>query len=281
MKVSIYVVQYNKPEFMELQYRLINKYCKDEFEYIIVNNADNDDNVERFHEFCVNNNVREIQTFQDRIPNTQDHSRALKYVYDEYLSKDESDFRVVMDHDMFPFGNFSIADVMGDFEVGGIKLGHHPFFISSFIIIFNKNVDLINTPIDIVAKQDATVWTYGIANKYKVKWLNHTTQGYREMYYIFRNIHSIIEEYNRHNDRNITFQIVEPNLLHYWQGSEWYNHDKDFHERKLEFIKFVINNMDIDKLMLDINLYYERAIMDMWIKPDDYPLNKIDENEYI
>ena len=35
-----------------------------------------------FHKFCIDNNIREIQTFQDRIPNTQDHTRALKYIYE-------------------------------------------------------------------------------------------------------------------------------------------------------------------------------------------------------
>lgn len=81
MRVSIYVIQYNKIEFLELQYNLIKKYCKDDFEYIVVNNGKDEENVNIFHNFCLDNNIREIQTFQNRIPNTQDHTRALKYIY--------------------------------------------------------------------------------------------------------------------------------------------------------------------------------------------------------
>ena len=177
MKVSIYVIQYNKPEFLELQYNLLKKYCKDDFEYIVVNNGKDEENVNIFHKFCIDNNIREIQTFQNRIPNTQDHTRALKYIYDEFLSKDMSDFRTIIDHDIFPFGSFSIANIMENYEVSGIRLGGFPYYISSFIIIFNKLFDVTNIDMDIHAKQDATTWTYGISNSHKTKWLKHTTQG--------------------------------------------------------------------------------------------------------
>lgn len=281
MRISIYVVQYNKPEFMKLQYNLIKRYCKDDYEYIIVNNGKNEDYVKEFHDFCITNNIREIQTFQDRISNTQDHSRALKYLFDKFLSLDKSDFRVVMDHDIFPFADFSIADIMGDYEIGGLKLGYYPFYISSFIIIFNKNVNLYNVPVNIFAEQDATMWTYGIASKYRIKWLNHTTQGYREIYYIFKDIPDIIKEYKKLNNKNITFQIIESNLLHYWQGSEWNNHSNEFHKKKLDFIKYLIDNIEVEKIRLDNNVFYTEAIIHEWLNPTNYPLNKIDENEYI
>ena len=281
MKVSIYVIQYNKPEFLELQYNLLKKYCKDDFEYIVVNNGKDEENVNIFHKFCIDNNIREIQTFQNRIPNTQDHTRALKYIYDEFLSKDMSDFRTIIDHDIFPFGSFSIANIMENYEVSGIRLGGFPYYISSFIIIFNKLFDVTNIDMDIHAKQDATTWTYGISNSHKTKWLKHTTQGYREIYYIFKNHPAIIEEYNRLDRRDITFQIIENNLLHYWQGSEWNKGGIDFHKTKLDFIKFIIDDVKTDQLILDNNVFYDSAIIHEWLNPTSYPLNKIDENEYI
>ena len=131
-------------------------------------------------------------------------------------------------------------NIMENYEVSGIRLGGFPYYISSFIIIFNKLFDVTNIDMDIHAKQDATTWTYGISNSHKTKWLKHTTQGYREIYYIFKNHPAIIEEYNRLGRRDITFQIIENNLLHYWQGSEWNRGNVDFHKIKLDFIKFII-----------------------------------------
>ena len=271
-KISIYTLQYNKLEFLELQYSLINKYCKDDFEYIVVNNGKDDHSVKDISNFCNINGIKEISIFQDRRSNTQDHPRALKYIYDNFLSKDNSDFRVVMDSDIFPFGEFSISKIMKNYEIAGIRLGNEPFYICSFIVIFSKDINLSNIPIDIYAAQDATMWTYGIDSKYKVKWLNHTTQGYREIHYIFKNIPTIIEKYK---NNNITFQIIENNLLHYWQGSEWNNGDEQFHKEKFEFVKFVIENMETDKLILDSNIFYDRAIVDEWLHPERYFLPRI------
>lgn len=275
MSVSFYTVQYNKPEFRDLQFSLIKKYCKDNFNYIVINNGKDESNVKDINNFCRINNLTEIKTFQDRIPNTQDHSRALKYIYDEYLSKDSSDYRVVIDSDIFPFGDFKISDVMEDYQVAGIRLGHEPFYLSSFITIFNKEVNLHNISINIEANQDATMWTYGIKSKYKVKWLNHSTQGSREIYYIFKNIPDIIEKYKCYNNNNITFQLIEPNLLHYWQGSGWNNGNKNFHDDKFDFIKFVIENVEVEKLVLDNNVFYNRAIIDEWLHPELYKLNNL------
>lgn len=278
MKVSFYVVQYNKPEFMKLQYSLINTYCNNEFEYIIVNNAKDEANSKIFHDFCVTNNIREIQTFQDRIPTAQDHSRCLKYIFDNYISSDESDFRIVLDHDMFPYWYFDIGKLMDSYDIGGIKLGHPPYYLSSFILIFSKNVDLNNVPIDIYNQQDATMWTYGINNKYKIKWLKHTAQGNREIRYIFKNSPTIL---NNYTNEKITFQFMEQNWLHYWQGSGWNNNNPDFHKEKLTFIKLIINNVEVNKLLLDNNIFYEKATMDAWIDFDNYRLNKLYKNESI
>jgi serine kinase of HPr protein (carbohydrate metabolism regulator) len=40
--ISIYVTHYNKLEFLSLQYENIKKYCKDKFNYIVINNGIDD-----------------------------------------------------------------------------------------------------------------------------------------------------------------------------------------------------------------------------------------------
>lgn len=281
MKTSFYVIYYNKPDFIKFQYDLIRKYCTDDYEYIIVNNGKDNEKAKIITDFCTKNKIREVQTYQFRLPKVYDHTRVLKYVYKELLSKDNSDFRVIMDQDIFPYGKFNIGEIIKDNDIAGIKLGNPPHYVCSFIMIHGKNLDLSNINIRPESAQDASMWTWGIEKKYKVKWINHTTQGYREIYYIFRNIPVIIEKYKEIDNKKITFQIIENNFLHYWQGSEWNNHDKIFHAEKFDFIKFVIENINPDKLVLDNIVYYDSTIHDQWWRPKLYPLNDIDINTYI
>lgn len=278
MKVSIYSVHYNKINFLELQYSTLKKYCEDEFEFIVINNGKNEGLIEQISNFCNKNSLKEIRpphlfNFKTRpLGKAQDHSRSLKYTYDNYISRDESECRVVMDSDLFMFKKFSFLNIIEGADVAGMSLEQSKRYISSYIIIFGKNVNLSNVPIDINHNKDIGIWTNILSKSYKIKWLDNACLcSDKEIEYIFKNSKKpLFYKMNR-----FASQIIAGCFIHYHQGSEWMGGGTKFHEDKFRFISEFINNIDSYTLNLDKNVHYENACMDRWVRKKIYPLNNM------
>jgi len=60
--IKIYTLSHHRPDFIPLQYESIKKYVKDEFEYIVINNAvDNEKNSSEIERVCKDLGVSTIK----------------------------------------------------------------------------------------------------------------------------------------------------------------------------------------------------------------------------
>lgn len=275
-KISLYSIHFNKMRFLELQYNLFVKYCTDNFNFIVVNNGVDNKYIDNISNFCLKHNIQEIRSpdlfdFENRILyKAQDHARTLKFLYHNYIQNDTSKLRIVMDSDIFPFNEFSFFNLIDNQQLAGISLEQPYQYISSYITIFNDDVDLTNIPIYTEENKDSGLWTKDYVEKYKTKWLKHTIPiRKKEISYIFKNCEDMPLPYD------YPFMFIESCFIHYWQGSGWLFEPKEYHDHKFEYIKNFIENINSYNLCLDNNVQYENAIMDEWIRSENYPLNKI------
>jgi hypothetical protein len=273
--VSIYIVHYNKVELIALQYERIKKFCTDDVRYVVINNGIDDNTSLEISRIAKELNLEEIIIKDNnRIKMTaMHHKEALQYCYDNYISKDDSDLRVVMDCDIIPFDTFSFKNFIGDSDIAGIQLGlGSSLYIASFISIYSKEIKFDNFNLAADVEFDSGLVTSNLVSKYKTKWLRHTApMKEKEGEYVFKNKNEGTLDY----DPTFYIQFIEGCLLHFYRGTGWDNGDVNYLERKINFIHSFLNNVDHYKPLLDENVQYESAHMDEWINKENYKLNKL------
>jgi glycosyltransferase involved in cell wall biosynthesis len=253
-KVSIYTTQYNNLHLLKQQYEKLKKHCLDDIEYVVVNNGIDQETYLKINDFCLENCLQQILIPKnDRIKMTaMHHKEALQYTYDNFISKDTSDFRVVMDSDIIPFNNFSFLNLIGDSDIAGIQQGMIPsLYLASFISIYSKKVEFIDFDLGAHIEFDPYLCTVNLVKKYKTKWINHTAPMKKiEGDYVFKN--SSVECLPYQEDLHI--QFIEGCLLHYYRGSAWDNGDPNYYKRKVEYINSFLENTNLYNPCLDKNV---------------------------
>lgn len=272
MKILVYVTHYKFINLLKLQYEGIKKFCKEDVEYIVINNGVDKDFINNVSEICKELNLKEIKISHsdDRILYTaMDHKKALQHCYDNYISKDNADIRIVMDSDIIPFDNFSFVEMLRDGDVAGIKmyLGDS-IYIASFICMFSKNVKFNNLDFGVKIEFDSGLPLKHIVRDYKTTFLNHTApMQEKEAAYVFRN--AVVDKIKPYDPR-FGVQLINGSLLHYYRGSSWDSGDMDFYKKKTDFIEFFLENQHLYNIYLDDNVNYDLAHMDSWLDKENY-----------
>lgn len=272
MTISVYVTHYKFINLLKLQYERIKRFCKEDIEYIVINNGVDKSFVNMVTDICKELNLKEIKInhSNNRILYTAiDHKTALQYCYDNYISKDPADIRIVMDSDIIPFSTFSFIEMLGDSDIAGIKMYvKNNIYIASFISIFNKNVDFTNLNLDKNIEFDSGFGMTNLVLKHKTNFLKHTApMQEKEAAYVFRNME--VDKVKPYNP-NFWIQFINGSLLHYYRGSSWDSGDMDFYKKKTEFIEFFLENENLYNIYLDDNVNYDLAHMDSWLDKENY-----------
>lgn len=273
--ISIYVPHFNRLELLESQYSKLKKHCKDDiFTYNVINNGIDQNTRDQIKVFCKNNNLNEIEIHNnDKIAMTaMNHKFALQYCYDNYISKDKSDVRVVMDADIIPFKNFKFLEILGDNQIAGIRMDiGADYYIASFISIYRKDVDL-KLDLGKDMEFDSGLGTSFLVKKYKTKFIDHTAPIRKEESdYIFKNKLEGSLPY----DENFVIQFIAGCFLHHYRGSGWDNGDPNYYARKKQFITSFLENPNLYNPILDSIVHYDHAHMEQWVGKDKYPLYQI------
>jgi hypothetical protein len=117
MKVKIYTIAYNRPEFIPLQQMTFLKFLKDDFEYIVINSAVTESNDLEIKETCKQLGIMYIDcdTEKRRLGDA-----AYQWTFDNYMKYDANTIVALLDSDMFMISEFSISDYMNGYDVAGI-----------------------------------------------------------------------------------------------------------------------------------------------------------------
>lgn len=273
--ISVYVTHYNKVELLSLQYNSIKKFCTEEVRYIVINNGIDDATSSEITRISKELNLEEIVIRDNnKIKMTaMHHKEALQYCYDNYISKDDADIRVVMDCDIIAFNPFSFKSFLSDADIAGIQIGVEPsLYIASFISLYSKNVSFDDLNLGSHIEFDSGAATEYLVKKHKTKWLNHTApMREEEGLYVFKDAKADALKY----DQSFGIQFIEGSLLHYYRGTGWDNGDVNYLQRKSKFIESFLESPDMYNVNLDDNVQYTSAHMDQWLSKDKYKLYKV------
>ena len=155
----IYTVSYNTPQYIEPQYKLLKKYIKNEFEYIVFNNTmtnhvitqNNINNNELIHNVCKNNAIKIVDLPKHIFYHIHenDASRragtainfAHQYLFSNYSL--ESTFFLI-DSDAFLLNDFDVEKFMENIKLSGriqYRKGNNNTikYITNQIVIFKPN----------------------------------------------------------------------------------------------------------------------------------------------
>ena len=278
MIVSIYVTHYNRLEFLSLQYENMKKHCKDEFNYIVINNGIDDNIRTEIAKYCRKYNIQEIDIRQEQKRSqlcSHDHIMALDYAYKQHISKDKSDVRVVLDNDVIPFKPFSFLDLLDNCDMAGFYQESMIKYSSAIFTAYSKSVNLINFEIN-GKFGDSGSGTGNLIrdNNYSAKWVDVTPPIKEpESKYIFSQTKVGAIPYNP----AWMIQFIAGCFVHFYRGTGWDNGDLDYFKNKLNFFTHFIHNPDLYNPKLDEASHYPEAHMDEWLFKDRYRLYKIDQ----
>ncbi|HSX26203.1 MAG TPA: hypothetical protein VLE89_04260 [Chlamydiales bacterium] len=124
-KVRIIVPVFNRPDFIELQYKGLKKFLKDDFELMLFNDANRDEMRQEIEQVCGNLGimcVRVPQELHNPDPKAPEgsasyrHGEVLQFAYNNF-GVHHDDIVCTMDSDMFMIREFSIRDYLGDYDL--------------------------------------------------------------------------------------------------------------------------------------------------------------------
>lgn len=118
MKTAIVIVTYNVPDLIIRQIDLLRKYCKDDFDIIVVDNSTRPEAIDSIAYHCQVRGVRVIKTQASSRNSSGSHVFACNLSYS--ILKDEYDYFFYLDHDNFPVKEFSVESILKGKTMAGL-----------------------------------------------------------------------------------------------------------------------------------------------------------------
>jgi len=244
--VKIYTFADKSPQFIEWQYKSFHKFVKDDFEFIVVNNASTES-----LEICIN---YECETLGIKCitAGKKDFSHAcfscavpIQWCIDEIISKDVNCISAIVDSDLILFKNFSFNEFMVGYDLAGIpqsRDGGYKFieYLWNCLLIFDndtmpniKNFDVGPGMIWKAATDVGGSTYYYLRNNpdCDVRRITNTSILVPEFIDLFP------EHAQPFYTLDLGMEIFEDCWLHYRGGSNWDNKSQEYHNKKQDFIK--------------------------------------------
>jgi len=131
--VLVVTSAYNRPDFIEVQYKTLKKFLLDEYEYVVFNDARDPSLQYEIENMCAKWNIRCINIPQsihdlpylERVPGEGFHDPAVRnanvvqYALNS-IGFDHNGIVTILDSDMFLVKPFSIEDYLSGYEIGGV-----------------------------------------------------------------------------------------------------------------------------------------------------------------
>lgn len=132
-KILIFTYSYNRPDFIEIQYRTFKKFLKDDYEFIVFNDASTPEMEKQIMNTCEKFGIRcsripqEIHNrpYLQRWPGddynhpTVRNCNVVQYSLDT-LGFFHDDIVMILDSDLFLIKEFSIKDYLNSHDIGGV-----------------------------------------------------------------------------------------------------------------------------------------------------------------
>jgi len=117
--VKIFTFTFNRPDILEIQYKTFKKYCKNDFEFIVIHDSRNEEYVDEFSSICEKNNFKfyHHKSRAGKQP-SEYHSDVLMWTYKNIVCKKYiDDIIFFLDHDIFMVDYLDILKYIDKFDM--------------------------------------------------------------------------------------------------------------------------------------------------------------------
>ena len=144
--VHIFTTVVNRPDFVEIQSKLFNKFLKDEYQFHVVDDSVDDQVSAEFKSVCEKNSVqyyRKPQSDQKKFDNPLAGARhaaeTIQWTYDTIIKQNhQKDLVLFCDSDMFLLDDFCLEDYMKNEVIAGhLQVRGHVRYIWNGLMFFN------------------------------------------------------------------------------------------------------------------------------------------------
>lgn len=217
--LGIVIITYNVPSLITRQIELINRFCKDEFEIIIIDNSTSQQAANSIKYHALQSKCRYIRTKATSHNGSESHAFAANFSYQTL--RGEFDFMFYMDHDLFPVKEFSVKNILEIKMFAGIpQEKSKTYFWPGCFMIDNRSID--QSIVDFSVSNKLGLDTGG--NLYKL------IEEYGVLYCeFFDEVHVQNPDFNK-SFYNFYSLINNGMFLHMINGSNW-NNASDNEER--------------------------------------------------
>lgn len=258
--IKIYSTVFSNTEFIKLQYKYLTKYCTDEFKLIVINNGKTPELESSINNTCLLLNVEQLHIEKNHSFPSMSHSFAMNQVLNNHIKVQKDwEIAVIMDSDIFPFKPFSFKEILGNHQIGGIYQQRKNLeieYLSTIFLLFNNRLDITDLDVSLANHADTGGKTDEFLKNKNIipNWIDHTAAIDIESDYIFRNNNNkfpYIREYRS--------QFIAGCLFHYYRGGNWDNMTNKYHENKIQFLNYFLENLELYNLNLDTAVHYNKA----------------------
>lgn len=112
--IDIITIAFNNPKMIQYQVKLVKKYLKDKYLYIVADNSNNESDSKRIKDICVKDEV-----YYFRLPKnpyngkcsmgSYSNGAAMNYMYHNFIKLRSTRFFGFLDHDIFPIKDSCIV----------------------------------------------------------------------------------------------------------------------------------------------------------------------------
>lgn len=135
-KTMVFTTGFNRPDFIELQYKLFEKFLEDDYQYIVISDANTPERRESIQGICdklgilcyqVPQAIHDMPYLQRQPednynnPNVR-HCNSVQWAWDNYFSQHEGPVMII-DSDMFLIRPFSVAKTLENYHFAGVFWG--------------------------------------------------------------------------------------------------------------------------------------------------------------
>lgn len=153
MTVQIFTTVVNRPNFVEIQQKLFQKFLKDEYQFHVIDDSVDEDISKEFKNLCLNNNISYYKkpSITSPMNPAQSCAAAVQWTYDNIITKKYSeDIVFFCDSDMFLLEEFNITEYMKDTVISGFpQTREHIKYMWNGIMFFDmKKIFQIDPDLD-------------------------------------------------------------------------------------------------------------------------------------
>jgi hypothetical protein len=249
-KVKIYTMPYKDMNFLRWQHASFKKHIKDDYELIVLN-CPNDDEVDQLIKTeCESIGLQRLDLFKRDFKSGNYYvATGLQEAIDRFVSKDKECISIMLDTDMFALADFSFNAYLEGWDFAGLsqsRLGANHFveYVFNGFMMFTPTMpDLEYFDVGCGAIWDCFCDCGGMSYFYfrshpQLKWRRSQNTG--QIVRDSEGMKHLPEELRDEYVDEFRLDVIEKAFVHYKASSNWDYQTDDYHNRKQEFVKKLI-----------------------------------------